>query len=277
MFKKDMLESSIIVSAHPDDEILWFSSIVDKVDAVIVCFLGSGSHPDWSEARKQSLSEHPIQDIICLGMDQAEIFKGSDWQNPAITEYGLAITNNNISDRIYNEIYHRLKKLLAAKLSGYKNVVTHNPWGEYGHEEHVQLYRVVRELQDSMGFHLWFSNYCSSSSANFMMRYISGFDAEYLTLQTNKTLGKQAMDIYKKNNCWTWYDDWEWFNEESFMKDRDVDGEVKKYGHIFPANIIKFSHYPEGERAKEEHKIAHAWRTVKSSMKKIMGHGQKIT
>lgn len=271
----NLLEKSIIVSAHPDDEILWFSSIVDKVDAVLVCFLGAMSHPEWAEARRQSLSEHSIQNITCLGIDEAEVFKGADWQNPAITQYGLAITENNISDMRYKKNYHSLSKQLAVKLSGFKNVITHNPWGEYGNEEHVQLYRVIKDLQEKMKFNLWFSNYSSNSSLNLMLQYISGFDSEYVTLQTNKTIGNKVMDIYKKNRCWTWYDDWEWFNEESFMKDRPVTGEARNYGHFFPVNIIKFNHYSESKGPRRDHSTPEAWRNLKMKIKHFVKKNEK--
>ncbi len=74
-----------------------------------------------------------------------------------------------------------------------------------------------------------------------MLRYISGCDSEYVTVGTNKVLGKQIKELYKRNACWTWYDDWEWFNEESFIKDisKNFKEGIKKYGHIFSLNMIK--------------------------------------
>ncbi len=72
-----------------------------------------------------------------------------------------------------------------------------------------------------------------------MIRYISGFDSEYITLKTNKKLSKDITDLYKKNGCWTWYDNWKWFNEESFIKDETCQESVNKYGHVFPLNLIK--------------------------------------
>ena len=265
-----MFERSILVSAHPDDEILWFSSILDKVDEVVICYLDSRSMPDWAGGRKRSLSEHPIKDIRCLGMDESEVFKGANWQNPVITKYGIEIMNRNMPDGKYKENYHILKKHLTGILAEFKNVITHNPWGEYGNEEHIQLYRVIKELQGDMNFNLWFSNYCSNISLNLMLRYISGFDSDYLTLKTNETIGNQAMDIYKKYNCWTWYDDWEWFHEESFMKDRHRGEAVKAYGHIFPLNMVKFYHNGEDGKLKEPYSLLNSWRNAKIRIKAII-------
>ena len=38
---------SILVVAHPDDEILWFSSILASVDHVILCYLGELVNPEF--------------------------------------------------------------------------------------------------------------------------------------------------------------------------------------------------------------------------------------
>jgi len=261
MDTSEMFEKSLIVTGHPDDEVLWFSSILDKVNETILCFSYCKSKPHWGIGRQKSLLEYPVKKISCLGIDESESFNDINWYKPLITRFGLKIFNkrrDDRSDEIYKENYYKIKQYLENKLIGYHNVFTHNPWGEYGHEEHVQIYRVVKELQKEMKFNLWFSNYCSNKSYNLMLNYISGFNAEYVTLETNKILANTIKDVYKKNECWTWYADWEWFNEESFMKDkydhyewleeeshiRDKDNQekVKRYGHIFPINFIKIEY-----------------------------------
>lgn len=246
--KSLMLDRSAIVSAHPDDEVLFFSSILDKADTVVLCFLGCASKPHWGMGRQKSLEEHPVKDIVCLGLNESETFHGPDWKNPVVTAYGLEIPGNTSSGEKYSRNYHLLKEQLRPRLEGCRNVFTHNPWGEYGHAEHVQVYRAVKELQGELHYTLWFSNYCSNRSFPLMLRYVSGFTSEYVTLKTNKTAGRTARDIYKKNGCWTWYGDWEWFNEESFMQDRDSAGDGNSYGHIFPLNMIKMRQLDEPGR-----------------------------
>ena len=235
-----IFEKSIIVAAHPDDEVLWFSSILGDVDRVVICFLERDSNPARGKGRRASLLEHPSKNISCLGFNEIGAFHTADWDNPKMTRFGMELVKNDLLVGKYEENYFKLKKELYSKLNGYHNVFTHNPWGEYGHEEHVQIYRVVRELQEELKFNLLFSNYCSDNSFKLMLRYICGYNSDYVTLKTNKVMAETVMAIYKKHNCWTWYDDWEWFNEESFMKDTKHPDEVKPYGHIFPLNMIKF-------------------------------------
>ncbi len=234
-----IFEKSIIISAHPDDEILWFSSILDKVDKTVVCFLEHRSDPGLSLRRRQNFSEHPLKNITALGIDDSEVYNNADWQNPVISRFGIEVPGKKASCNKYMDNYQRLKKKLEKELAGVFNVFTHNPWGEYGHEEHVQIYRVVKELQEKKKFNLWYSNYCSNKSFNLALRYISGFDSEYITLKTNKTLAEDIKKLYIKNDCWTWHKDWIWFNEEAFKKDGPPYGKTENYGHTFPLNMIK--------------------------------------
>ena len=131
--------------------------------------------------------------------------------------------------------------MLGDRLAGVQNILTHNPWGEYGHEEHVLVYRVLKALQQEFRFDLWYSNYCSNRSVTFMNRYISGFDDAYERLPVNLGLVREIAEIYKHNDCWTWYDDYTWFDSEWLIREQ-ADAVQKKrlpYGHSFPLNYIK--------------------------------------
>ena len=89
-----MLDKSIIVSAHPDDEILWFSSIAEKVDKIVFCFSDCDSHPDWSTGREKSLSEYPIKNIT-----QHFDYQFPDLNHPDYYhKYKKAIETNNSSE-----------------------------------------------------------------------------------------------------------------------------------------------------------------------------------
>jgi hypothetical protein len=234
----EILQNSILIAAHPDDEILWFSSILDKVDKIIICFLECESMPNWTIGRKKSLTEHPIESTSCLDIDESEVFSDANFRDPIVTKNGIEITDKKKSDRKYIENFYKLKKELKTKLIDYDNVFTHNPWGEYGNEEHIQIYRVINNLKEELGFTLWFPNYSSNKSYKLMLKHIFNANSEYVTLKTNKILSDHIKRIYQKNGCWTWYDDWKWFDEESFIKDNQPENGVCKYGHMFPLNLI---------------------------------------
>ncbi len=245
-----MFEKSIIVAAHPDDEILWFSSIIGKVNDILICFLELRAKPYRTLGRKKSLQEYPLKNVSCLGLEESEAFWNVNWRNPVITKFGMETANNVVSARRYEDNYYALMELLKNRLAGYKNVFTHNPWGEYGHVEHVHIYRVLKDLQKTLNFELWFSNYCSNKSFNLLLEHIMECHSKYMTFQTDKRLAAAIKTLYQKNEGWTWYADYEWFNEESFIKDNNSDNlmatdELRTYGRNFPLNFIKVARSQE--------------------------------
>jgi LmbE family N-acetylglucosaminyl deacetylase len=243
-----------LVVAHPDDEILWFSSIVDKVDRVLICFMEVPTRQDWTRARRHVAERFPLANAEFLGLTESEAFNGADWSAPVETDFGLEVKRRDnvlpgFNGQMYLENYEGLRRELGSRLVGYSRVFTHNPWGEYGHEEHVQVYRAVRSLKPTLGFEVYFSNYCSSRSYPLMLRHVSGFTSDYETLETNAELARQVEQLYRSAGCWTWpFDDYTWFTHECVMKDADVLA-ASAAGHVFPLNFIKLNPEPaEGSR-----------------------------
>lgn len=234
----ECLEKSVIVAAHPDDENLWFSSILSKVDWIVICFLAVESRQGWTEGRRKSLSEYPLKNVSCLGLNESEVFWGADWTHPIRTEYGLKITENHLSDRCYKQNFEVLKTELRKILSGYLTVFTHNPWGEYGHVEHVQVYCAIKALQEEMGFTLWFTNYVSNKSLNLMAMEYPRMGPHLEFGKTDKCLAESIAELYKRNKCWTWYDDYEWNDDETFIRDIDTADDKGRYGDVLSINLI---------------------------------------
>lgn len=231
-----MFEKSIIVAAHPDDEILWFSSILSRVDDIVLCFLSVPSRPDWTAGRHQIIENHPLENVSCLRLQEAEVFHGVDWSHPVEADFGLQITEPGRSDTVYKQNFESMTKRLRPLLQGRRNVFTHNPWGEYGHVEHVQVYRAVKVIQQEEKFDLWFSTYCSNKSVLLMLDTLGDRVVRYETLRTDKELAGRIARIYKNHNCWTWYDDYEWCDEDTFIRDDDT-GQLR-HGTIYPINLI---------------------------------------
>ncbi|MFV2058549.1 MAG: hypothetical protein ACC707_18960, partial [Thiohalomonadales bacterium] len=148
-------------------------------------------------------------------------------------------------------------------LEGYRNVITHNPWGEYGHEEHVQVYRVLKELQDHLKFNLWVSNYYSNKSVYLMNQYMPGFGSEFITIKTNKKLARKIKNIYVKNKCWTWFSDYKWPDEELFIKDKKLHENICVLEHVFPASFIKIDAHKNDTHKRKR------WLYFKGGIKKL--------
>jgi len=215
MTANEFIHKSAIVVAHPDDEVLWFSSVLEKDGKVVVCFMDVPSRPDWSQGRRESLRKYPRKNVISLGLVESEVFSGATWPDPLPAEYGLIVKHSpgsmpGFSAGRYKRNFEQLRRRLRSELTGYRDVFTHNPWGEYGHEEHVQVFRAVDSIREELGFRLWFSNYFSNKSHGLMLRYIAVIDSGHFSLKTRSALGKRLQLLYSRNGCWTWYSDYEW-------------------------------------------------------------------
>lgn len=231
-------KEAVIVAAHPDDEILWFSSIIKKVKQVIICYINQDANPEWNTGRIRVLANYPLANVISLDLNLSEVFDCSDWQYPQTSPYGLDIENGACRRQHYEENYQLLKNRLKEVLQPYKNVFTHNPWGEYGHEEHVQIFRAIENLQPEMGFRIWVSNYVSNHSAILMQNSITAISDHYFSKPTNKAFANQVADLYIKNNCWTWYSGYEWPRDETFFMVNPANRRKCRLGMALPMNYI---------------------------------------
>ena len=238
-----MFSNSILVVAHPDDEILWFSSVLDKIGATLICFLASPEGSFVADNRSEAISRLPLSNISCLGLDEAGSFGGADWNDPKTMRYGLKLTKKPKAKKKYKENFRDLYTALDKKLRGHENVFTHNPWGEYGHEDHILVYRVVEALQKKHGFKLWVSCYCSPRSARLMARLSFDLPPRYEILRTNLELAKEVMSLYKEASCWTWVSDADWFPSEALIciaPAMQGAGMKNNSGLLFPINMLDF-------------------------------------
>ena len=236
-----MFEASVMIVAHPDDDILWLGSVVHKVDGIVFCFNDDPCNPLVGQARRKTIQEYPLENVSTLGVLEPLSLDKADWSDLIVTDYGIKLVKSQDANERYLDTFEKLLHDLKIIVADKKNVFTHNPWGEYGHEEHVLVYHVLKTLQHEFHFDLWYSNYCSNRSISFMTRYISGFDAAYECLPVNLSLVSEIVEIYKRNDCWTWYDDYQWFDSECLIRQKPGGEQYEKlpYGRSFPLNYIK--------------------------------------
>lgn len=260
----DFLDNSIIIAAHPDDELLWFSSILKKVNEVVLVYEDFWAHPQLKEARSAVIREYPRANVTTLKMSESGACGCANWASPAESSLGIelsfessrreltrvtkrALARIGVLDAVvsahsiaarYERNYRLLVERLRPRLRPGMNVFTHNPWGEYGHEEHIQLFRVLQQLREEIGFTLWMSNYCTERALPMAMRYFRGQPSDYFRLPTDTQFADQVADIYKKHGCWTWAEDWAWFEDECFMEAPRGAAARTAHHHLFPLNFF---------------------------------------
>ena len=207
-------EYPVLVVAHPDDEALWFSSILDRVRKIIVCYRADARNPALAEARRLSLAGHPLAErIVDLGLEEGLSIDRADWSNPEETEGATA-------------------------------VFTHNPWGEYGHEDHIQVCRVATRVAVDLGLPVWCSTYASVKSLPLLRRYLGRGDQHYVLQPSDPDLGAEIAAEYRRHGAWTWFDDYHWFAHDCFVRGPLDKDHGQNAGWLAPINLLDSRHEP---------------------------------
>ena len=233
------LDRSVLVVAHPDDEILWFGSVAPYVDRIIVCFLHDPAHPDLSDARCHTLEQHPwAARMHCLALTETGAFGHADWTAPKVSPSGLELGGPRRIARVYRECAEDLQAELEPLLDGAANIFTHNPWGEYGHEEHVMVHRVATALARKAGAATWYDNYASSWSAALARRYLYDPDGAMFERPVDTVEMRRIADIYTAHGAWTWFDDYVWFTSECMVRASTPPAAGPRFGRSLPVNFL---------------------------------------
>ena len=233
------LEGSVLIVAHPDDEILWFGSIAPRVDRIVFCFSNDPAKPELKAARERTLSAHPWRErITCLGLNETGTFGLAGWPLPDETDCGLRIESASSVAAEYDARYEQVCESVAPIVREAANVYTHNPWGEYGHEEHVLVHRAVTTQAEKCGIPVWYDNYASNWSEELMRRYMDRADRLTTRGDVDVALVEEVADVYRKHGSWTWFDDYSWFAEEGFVQGPLSRVDQAGFGWLLPINLL---------------------------------------
>ena len=115
---------SIMIVAHPDDEILWGGSHLLDGNYLVVC-ITAGNNPVRAKEFLKAMSVTNDK-CVMLGYPDKNFNKRNDWK------------------KVDNDIKKDLKKLLSLKK--WKVIATHNPKGEYGHIHHIMTSKIVTDI-----------------------------------------------------------------------------------------------------------------------------------
>ena len=257
----DLLKNAVIVAAHPDDEILWFASVMKKAAKIIILYRNFWADPTLGERRAEAVANLPHDNVVWLELDEVGTFDCANWGQPAITPHGLAFsktsTLRDVKSAIkkalpvdgqseapanlqaaYDATFDIIVERLRPHLSADMNVFTHNPWGEYGHEDHVQCFRAVDRVRRDIGFKLWMSNYCTDRSLALARLYFRRKADSFIRLKTDKAYAEEVAEVYRRAGCWTWVDNWTWFDDECFMEAPRAPSQDPHQGRLFPLNFF---------------------------------------
>lgn len=238
-FPAGTIEKPVLVVAHPDDEALWFTSLLRCAHRIIVCFRDHAAQPQLGPARSRSLAEHPLRDrIVDLGLEESGSFALAGWPEPAETREGLMLEDAEAAAAYA----HRAAAIAAALpplIEDATAVFTHNPWGEYGHEDHVQVCRVVTEVAGERGIPVWYSLYAGTKSLPLLRRYLHRGDQSYVLRRADPEMGQTIADVYRRHGAWTWFDDYRWFRHDIYVRGPLATSHGAATGWLGPVNLLE--------------------------------------
>ncbi|HQU15603.1 MAG: PIG-L family deacetylase [Gammaproteobacteria bacterium] len=207
-----------VVVAHPDDEALWLSSAIVGADRVIFCYGDLFERPRDSSARRAAVTALPLGRVLSLDVPESGVKTVVEWARPRLTESGIAIADPAARIR-YEANYSRLESVLRQVLAGAATVYTHNPWGEYGHAEHIQVHRAVASLQPELGYALWFSNYVSRKSWPLACNLSAQVSwTNRCCVAPDRNTARRLMRFYRRHGAWTWNATHRWPKRETLYE-----------------------------------------------------------
>jgi LmbE family N-acetylglucosaminyl deacetylase len=218
------LNRACVVVAHPDDEVLWFSSVLGRVGRVLLSFEDCAEYPDFGPARRAVMDDYPLPNVESLRLPEPCSVHLVDWLTAEPDEFGVRLNAAHVTDEQrerYRRSFHALRQALAPRLQGVGAVFTHNPWGEYGHPDHVQLSRVVESLSTEHGFRVFYSGYIAYRTMPLAARHLPQLGS-WFELPVQPSVAEPIEALYKQHGAWTWPDDHQRFSAEVFLERADA-------------------------------------------------------
>ena len=173
-----------LVMAHPDDEVIFgWPVLADRsVDSILICSNDSGN-PDrkWCRHRKVALMEMTAAlRIPARSLDYSSEF------------YRLSTRDEQLK---------RMMEDIAANIDPHADAVfTHNPWGEYGHMDHIIVHLAVQ----STGKSIFFTDiFLPSNWMNLTHAPKKGFSV-LRSADNDLSFYNYCRSFYDKHRVWTW-------------------------------------------------------------------------
>jgi len=194
-----------IVVAHPDDEVLWFGSEIFTANLVLICF-GKPANSNTHERLTMLMEMYPLCTVKFLPFSPGNLLNSSNWQCIDDNLIGLKLSKEH-SIKIGN-IYNNLVEALREELGNYDEIFTHNPWGEYGHEEHIIVSKAVMEVKSKGAIKL--SPYYSNKSFMLAEHHVQKYNLslERISNKVNISPILFLKNMYLESKLWTWDLNW---------------------------------------------------------------------
>jgi LmbE family N-acetylglucosaminyl deacetylase len=183
------------------------------------------------------LDAHPIGHVTSLRLPEPCSVHLVDWGSTRPDAHGVELNGAKATEarrEAYRRSYRALRDALGERLPEFDVVFTHNPWGEYGHPDHIQVARVVDALRSELGFRQLCSGYIAPRTMAIAADVLPTLDRWY-ERPTQPELVAPIEAMYRQHGCWTWPDEHRRFAVEAFL---EATGGSAPPGSGLPLNCV---------------------------------------
>jgi hypothetical protein len=203
---------NLIIVAHPDDEVLWFGSILKNPNTgVIFCF--QNKYPtDVKENFKYTTN---VFKIIKLYKNILNL--------PVVWLQTIKTTQPRFFGKVKPETKEHLRNNLICSILMIDpiKIYTHNPWGEYGHSEHILVHNIVHDIAKKLKKKIIFPSIRITSIEK-------RINLKKSSIKLTKYI-KVPADIYFRNKVFNWYKKLDIWTGEYFEKQINQNEEFLTY------------------------------------------------
>jgi LmbE family N-acetylglucosaminyl deacetylase len=208
----DVSKLTLIV-AHPDDEVLWFAGALRHAAQTVVCYGDNPLSPRLGEQRRKLLAGYPVVNVDFLDIAEP---RRSESRKPANAQTGGApiISEEEAEHRWL--LLDRLRQ--STRSSGIAGLLTHNPWGEYGHEDHMHVNAAATALADALKLPLYVSSFVSLRRLVYAKTVLDAGVSEYIEVPVDQEFVSAVHNHYRSHACWTWRKNWQWPSYDIYLR-----------------------------------------------------------
>ena len=188
------------VFAHPDDELLWGFPMMQYDDVERHLITVSDNHTGYAmqavKALRKVCEMARIRLVTCMGLP---------------SEY-YRIATRRQSTTLMLDVVPAIRNQVKQTIIDIKpdRIITHNPFGEYGHGDHRLLFNVVSTLPEANGIEIVFTDACQLNKTHLSFENIpSRIRAAYFqNCIEHYTLAMSWFEplqkVYQEFGAWSW-------------------------------------------------------------------------
>jgi len=191
---------TLAIYAHPDDEILWGFPQMQYSDVERYLYTISDNHNGYDyhaiEALKKVCEVSGIRLVGCLGI---------------ANEY-YRIATRRKACTLMQDIVPAMMKGMREAINAVKpdRIITHNPYGEYGHGDHRLIFSLLNIMPEANDIEITYTDACQVNKCHLSFpeipqrirqRYFQNKIEDY-TL--NRDWYNPLEEIYKDYGAWSW-------------------------------------------------------------------------